>query len=343
MGWLKSVKRAAGSVTKTVTRTVSKAGKVAIKQATKAVKTTVRVAEKAGDVTAKGLDLIYKAGTKNPMIATSLALGKSIVRGDSLLEAAKAAQKAGIKSVKDSLQYAQMVAPFVPGIGSGAAAALAAGGALASGKSITDAMIKAARAAVPGGELAATAFDAGVELAKGKSITAVALAAARDHIPGGKEGKIAFDAAVALSRGQSLQKVAKQAGQRVISPYAADVNEFMRSVKGDVNIQEAALSRAGRKVFQRSKRAAERSGIARRAKRIEGIAQRRAHAIKVPKSMAAAVRRAKLAVLAQKKREEAADARKAAAAKKRPARKRPARKRAAPGARRMRPRRRGRG
>ncbi len=341
MGWLKSVKKAAGSVTKVVTKTVSKAGKTAVKQATKAAKTTVRAAKKAGDVAADGLDLVYKAGTKNPMIATSLALGKSIVRGDSLLEAAKAAQKAGIKSVKESLQYAQMVAPFVPGIGSGAAAALAAGGALASGKSISDAMIKAARAAIPGGELAATAFDTGVQLAKGKSITAVALAAARDHIPGGKEGKIAFDAAVALSRGQSLQKVAKQAGQRVISRHAADATEFIRSVKADVNIQEAALSRAGRKVFQRSKRAAERNGVVSRARRIEGIAARKAHAIKVPKSMGAAVRRAKAQVLAQKKREEAA-AKRAAAKRKRAARKRPARKRAA-ATRRRRPRRTGRG
>lgn len=255
-----------------------------------------KVAKEAKEASDFGVDLIYKIGTKNPMIATSIALGKSIANGDSLIEAAKAAQKAGIKSAKESLQYAQMVAPFVPGIGSGAAAALAAGGALAQGKPITDIMIKAARAAVPGGELALTAFDVGVSLAKGKSVTAVALQAARDQVPGGRNGKMAFDAAVALSRGQSLQKVARTTGRQLASPYAADANEFIRALKADTNIQVAALSKKGQAILRRSKRAAEIDGK-RIGKRIETIAQRKGHALKIPKRLDADIKKAILSNL----------------------------------------------
>jgi hypothetical protein len=291
--WSK-VKRSCTKVTNVVSKPVKKAGNDAIKQARKAAKVTVKAATEAGDVMAPALDVAYKIGASNPMIATSVALGKSVARGDSLLEAAHAVKRAGVKSAKESLQYAQIVAPFVPGIGSGAAAALAAGGALASGKPISDAMIDAACASMPGGTLAQTAFKTGVSLAKGKNITAVALQAARDQIPGGKEGKIAFDTAVALSRGQSLQQIAKRAGTRVVSPYAADAGEFVRAVKADINIQTAALSRSGRKILMRSKRAAEINGRSMQARRIENIARRKAHVLKLPKRLNADIKKAKL-------------------------------------------------
>ena len=54
--------------------------------------------------------------------------------------------------------YASAVAPFLPGIGSGAAAALSAGGALSQGKDITAGMMASARSAVPGGTVSKSAF-----------------------------------------------------------------------------------------------------------------------------------------------------------------------------------------
>jgi hypothetical protein len=47
-------------------------------------------------------------------------------------------------------QFAAMVAPFVPGIGTGIGAELGAANALAAGEPITDALLAAARSAIPG-------------------------------------------------------------------------------------------------------------------------------------------------------------------------------------------------
>lgn len=72
------------------------------------------------------------------------------------------------------LTAAGFVVPFIPGVGPAASAALAAAIALGQGKSLKDAAIAAARAAVPGGPLGQMAFDAGVGLASGQSVDAVA-------------------------------------------------------------------------------------------------------------------------------------------------------------------------
>ncbi len=63
-----------------------------------------------------------------------------------------------------------MVAPFVPGVGTGIGAALGAANALASGQPITQVLISAARGALPGGAIAQGAFDVAMNLAKGKNI-----------------------------------------------------------------------------------------------------------------------------------------------------------------------------
>ena len=83
--------------------------------------------------------------------------------------------------MRDQLKLAEMVAPFVPGIGTGVAAALGAANALAAGRPITEAVLAAARGALPGGAIAQAAFDVALNLAKGKNIAEAALAAARDR------------------------------------------------------------------------------------------------------------------------------------------------------------------
>lgn len=304
----KAVHKAGKSVLKEATSVANRANKVAlqaagraVKEAEKAVKKTVNkatqtavdLAKKAEDSTkilSQGVEEVFKLGQLNPMVATSISLGKSITRGESLKDAAEAAVKAGVKSVKKGLKYAEMVAPFVPGIGSGAAAALGAAGALANGKPITEAMLSAARSAIPGGAIAKEAFDVGLGLAQGKDITSIALEAAREHIPGGKEAKMAFDAATALGRGKSLQQGLIKAGKHAVSEFAADSSEFIRALKADTNIQSAALSKAGRAVFQRSKRAAEIDGKADASKRIDTLVRKKQHAIRVPKSVVTAVK-----------------------------------------------------
>ena len=94
--------------------------------------------------------------------------GSRIARGENLAKAVKGAVMGQVDAVRDQLKLAEMVAPFIPGIGTGVGAALGAANALAAGKPITEAILSAARSAIPGGAIAQTAFDVALNLANGK-------------------------------------------------------------------------------------------------------------------------------------------------------------------------------
>jgi hypothetical protein len=134
------------------------------------------------------------------------------------------------------------------------AAALGAANALADGRPITEALIAAARSALPGGKIAQGGFDMAVNLARGKNLSEAALATARAQLP--PAARPAFDAAVALGKGKRVQDAAFSAAGRVLppSPYAADVLSFARRVAAGENPQTAALSLAGKRVLQRMQR-----------------------------------------------------------------------------------------
>jgi hypothetical protein len=182
--------------------------------------------------------------------------GAAAARGENIVKAAQKAAQAGIGDVRKSLQFAAMVAPFVPGIGTGVAAALGAANALASGQPITQALIAAARSAVPGGAIAQMAFDTALNLAKGKNVGEALLASARARLPGGPAAQAAFDAAVTVAKGKSLQDAAYAAAGRILppSPYAADALSFVRKVASGQNVQRAALSTVGNHILNRIER-----------------------------------------------------------------------------------------
>ena len=122
------------------------------------------------------------------------------------------------------LAVAQVVISFVPGIGQGINAAIAAGGALARGENITDAIAEGVKNALPGGPLAAKAFDValatGKAIANGEPIGDVALAATRAALPS-EEAKKAFDVGLAVVQGQNLQR-ALVAATAALAPAAQD-------------------------------------------------------------------------------------------------------------------------
>jgi len=207
----------------------------------------------------------------NPATRFMVDTGMAAARGENIVKAAGKAFQAGIGDVRKSLQFAAMVAPFIPGVGTGVAAALSAANALASGRPISEAMIAAARGAVPGGAIAQMAFDTALNLAKGKNIGAALLDSARSRLPGGPAAQAAFDAAVTIAKGKSIQDAAFAATGRLLpaSPYAADALAFVKKVASGQNIQRAALSSAGNLVLSRIERqtgpmfSAARSNLAR--------------------------------------------------------------------------------
>jgi hypothetical protein len=269
-----------GSIVKSVSRTVSSAAKSvgSVAQAAgKGLNTITKVVPMSaltstlsftpiGMAVRAGLGAISAAGSgKNvfqgalrslaadPASRFLIDTGTAAARGENVLKAAQRAAQAGIADVRESLRFAAMVAPFVPGLGTGVAAALGAANALASGQRITDALIAGARNALPGGAVAQTAFDMATNIAKGKNFSEAALNAARSQLPGGPAAQAAFDAAVTLAKGKSIQDAALAATGRMLpkSPYSADVMSFMKKAVSGENLGRAALSSAGNLVMRR--------------------------------------------------------------------------------------------
>jgi hypothetical protein len=269
-----SVGRAASSVGKAVGSVAKTAGK-ALNAVTSVVPMSVLTSTLSftpmGLAVRAGLGALSAAGSGKNVFQSALRTiaadpatrflvdtGSGVARGQNIFKAATKAMQAGIGDLRESLRFAAMVAPFVPGIGTGVGAALGAANALASGQPITEALVSAARGALPGGAIAQTAFDTAVNLAKGKNLLNSALEAARGQLPGGPAAQAAFDAGLALAKGKSIQEAAFKAAGRLLpkSPYSADALSFVKKVASGQNIQKAALSAAGNLVMQRIEKAA---------------------------------------------------------------------------------------
>jgi len=257
----KKVSRGVASAARGVASAASAVGKFAPVSAlaSLAAKTPIGMLARAGygglAAAAKG-ENIFRGAVRSlaadPIMRFALDTGMGVARGENLMRAAQQAAKAGIGDLRESVRFAAMVAPFVPGVGSGVAAALGAANALASGQPIKEAMISAMRSAIPGGAVAQTAFDVGSNLARGKSLSQAALDAARNQLPQGP-ARAAFDAGLAIAKGKTIQDAAFAAAGRMLppSPYAADLSSFTRRALAGENLGKAALSTAGNAVIKR--------------------------------------------------------------------------------------------
>jgi hypothetical protein len=239
-GLIHSVVRTARKAVNDVSRTVSKAadavGKIPV----------------LGDISRAGIGALRLS--MGPA-AIAIDAGARLARGEKLGDALKGAAMGQVNAVRDQLKLAEMVAPFVPGIGAGVGAALGAANALAAGRPISEAVFAAARGAIPGGRIAQAAFDTAKSLAEGKNITEALLTTARNQLPGGPAARAAFDAATALAQGKKLQDAAFAAAGRLLppSPYAADALSFVKNVANGQNIQTSALSVIGKRLVQQTR------------------------------------------------------------------------------------------
>lgn len=262
---VKRVSRAVGSAARTVGKGLNTVTKIVpLQTLTSALaRTPIGFAVRAGlgavSAAASGKNVFQgavRAIAADPAMRFIVDTAAATARGENVLKAAQKALQAGVGDVRESLRFAAMVAPFVPGLGTGVAAALGAANALASGERITDALIAGARNAVPGGALAQTAFDTATNLVKGKSLGDAALAAARSRLPGGAAAQAAFDAGLALAKGRNIQEAIIAGGGRLLpkSPFSADVMSFVKKAASGQNLGRAALSATGNMVLKRIER-----------------------------------------------------------------------------------------
>lgn len=192
---------------------LGKVSKAAGKVVSAPVKFTATVAASPFKVTGKvtGIKAISKLGTsvsnvtKNPFkpvakVTTGVAkqvkkvpvLGKplsavinlgnapvklvsQVTSGDNINQSVLNNLKEQVKSVKEIAPYAKMVVSLVPGVGTAVSAAISAGAALATGQSITDALVAGVKGAIPGGFIAQTAFSISTDMISGKSLNTAAI------------------------------------------------------------------------------------------------------------------------------------------------------------------------
>jgi hypothetical protein len=254
--------KSVGSAAKVVGRGINTVGKVIpVSTLTSGLAHTpiglaVRAGIGAASAAAKGKNVFQGAVRSlatTPALRFAVDTAAGVARGENVFKAAARGAQGVIGDARESLRFAAMVAPFVPGVGTGVAAALGAANALASGERITDALMAGARNAIPGGAVAKTAFDMATRLAKGQNFSQAALNTMRSQLPGGPIAQAAFDSGVALMKGRSIQDSIIAGGGRLLpkSPFSADAVSFVKKVASGENLGRAALSSVGNMVMKR--------------------------------------------------------------------------------------------
>jgi hypothetical protein len=170
---------------------------------------------------------------------TPIGLVSHLLKGERLDHALLHDVKDRLRNIKEVAPYVATISSAIPGLGTGVAAAIAMSTALAEGHPITDALLSAARGAVPGGALGQSAFDIGVRLAKGDRIDKALLTAARSQVPANLQP--AFDIGLAVAHGQKLQTILKTqalpaltslAHQALVSNVASAAKNLVKNAAG---------------------------------------------------------------------------------------------------------------
>lgn len=231
-----SVKGVVKGVAKTVTKPARKAVREAAhveRFATTAARAAGRPAHSLVKHANKVTGAVEATARKVPVVGKPLSktigLANEPIKFSAALAEGRRVDKAALDSLHRQAEktvalapYAQMVAASVPGVGTGVAAGIAAGSALAEGRSINDAAVAAARAAIPGGPAAQAAFDAAHAAASGKSVEDAAVAAAVGAVTRSPAERAQLTAALEIaggaSRGRPVDQVALRAAVSTLDP-----------------------------------------------------------------------------------------------------------------------------
>ena len=202
-GLFSSISHAFSSVTKAIVPKVIR----------NAASSVVNVAKSAGNAALHAVNKIPVIGTV-AHAAESLALlpaqaAQQLVAGKRIDQIALGQFKGALGAAKEVAPYVATVVSFVPGVGTGIAAGIGAATALAQGKSISDAMMAAAKNAIPGGPAAKAAFSVASDAMQGKRIDTIAIDAIGSAIsPSAKQALVTgLNAAKDLAAGKPVSQV----------------------------------------------------------------------------------------------------------------------------------------
>lgn len=212
------------------------------------------------------LEAIAKIPVLGPVIkaaASPITTVAHLAEGQSIGQAALDNFKSQVGAIKAVGPYAATIVSFVPGIGTGFAAAIAAGTALAEGKPIDEALEAGIKGAIPGGAIAASGYELAKRVASGENVGKAALEAARAQLPA--EAQKAFDIGLAVVTGKQLQQ-ALAAGIANLAPDAVkqifDIGaHVVQTTPGLSQISKTLSSDAARQGLQLASGALAHAGI----------------------------------------------------------------------------------
>lgn len=237
-GFFSFIKKAAKSI-----GSVAKA--VVPKAIQKAASSVINTATKYGAAAIHAVNKIPVLGAITGA-ATSLALlpaaaASQLVQGKRIDQIAMGQFKSALGSVKTLAPYVQTVVSFVPGIGTGISAGIGGALALAQGQSITEAMMTAAKDAIPGGPAAQAAFSVASDAMQGKPITTIAVDAIPGISPQAKSALLqGLSAAKDLAAGKPVSQVALDTALHQLPPAYQKAVQVGVALGHAKNLQQAA-------------------------------------------------------------------------------------------------------
>ncbi len=194
-------------------------------------------------------------GAADTLVTSPIHLTQSILSGERIDHALIDDFKRNMGSIKTLAPYVQTVISFVPGVGTGISGAIGAATALASGRSITQAMLEAAKGALPGGPLAKSAFDVASAAASGKGISELALAAI--PLPDSQKDIIRQSAQVvhAIAKGQRIDKILLDRVNANLSKLPGDLQKAVQvgvALGHGANLQKTLVNAATSTVLSKA-------------------------------------------------------------------------------------------
>lgn len=241
VGFFGFVKKAAKSIGKAASSVVPKA----IKRAASSVVNTARnYATKAYSAVTRVpvLGTIAKATTTLATLPARAAT--QLLSGRRIDQIAVDQFKTALGSAKTLAPYVQTVVSFVPGVGQGVSAGIGGALALAQGKPIDEAMLAAAKSAIPGGPLAQSAFSVATDVMQGKPVDQIAINA----LPVDPNAKAAMLRGLAAARdlaaGKPVDQVVIDNAIRSLPPQAQKAVQIGVAMGHAKNLQGAARSAA---------------------------------------------------------------------------------------------------
>lgn len=166
------------------------------------------------------------------------ALAESLAKGQRIDKALVSNFKDQVKDIKTIAPYAAQVVTFVPGVGQGVGAAMAAATALANGQPLSAAVLSGIKGAVPGGQLAQSAFGAVQAVAQGKSLDQVAIGALPIDDQQKAALKTALSVASKIGKGQKVDAIVMEEAMKRLPPDVQKAVHVGLAVGHAANIQK---------------------------------------------------------------------------------------------------------